>query len=69
MCKILLIAIGVNLCISSPILPGKIFSVTLTHGLKNHYKYKNKMEKNDWLQCRVGEGWAESQNNLTFECI
>lgn len=45
MCKILLIIIGVNMCISSPIFPAKIYSVPLTHGLKNHYKYKIKTEK------------------------
>lgn len=45
MCKILLIVIGVNLYISSPIFPAKIYSVPLTHGLKNHYKYKIKIEK------------------------
>lgn len=45
MFKILLMPIGINLCVSSPILSGNIYRVTLTHGLKNHYKYEIKMEK------------------------
>lgn len=68
MFKILLMPIGINLCISSPIISGNIYRVTLTHGLKNHYKYEIKMEKKDSLQCRVDKGRTKSQRDLTLCC-
>lgn len=51
--------IGINLCIPSPMLSGKIYSVSLIRGIKNHYKYKIKKEKRiitltvELAKCRV----------------